>query len=120
MSAPKDTDELYLDIQSLENSIDEVKAMMDKALESALKVARREMVLAMFDLLGRAMRDAPIEYGDLRGSGLVLFGDEQLAHTESGEDEGSVQLVKDKPISISMFNFTNYLKDISGKVVFNK
>jgi hypothetical protein len=115
----KRTDDIYIDIQKLENSIDEVKKMMDKSLQIALKAARRETVLAMFDLLGRAMRDAPVEFGDLRGSGLIFFNSEQIGHTESNVS-GNGQVVKDKSVNISMFNFTGYLKEINGRVAFNK
>lgn len=114
----QEMDDLYIDVQKLERSIDDVKDMMDKALKVALRAAREEMILSMFDLLGRAMRDAPVEFGDLRGSGLILFGDAQMAHTEA--DGESVQLVRDKPVDISAFSFSNYLKEISGIVVFDR
>lgn len=39
------------------------------------------------DLLGKAVRDAPVDTGDLRGSGTAAFGDNVIAE---GTKEGSV------------------------------
>jgi len=112
----KDPKLFELDLRELEESVERVKKGLEKAGETAYNAAKKEMINIIFDILGEAMRRAPVDQGTLRGSGLANLNGKQVAHTENTA-ESTARLIKDfKAGSISL---NKLLKEINGEVVFN-
>lgn len=105
-----------LDVEKMDEDIKRVQKALDKAENVALKAAKEEVVAIVFDLLGEAMRRAPVKTGYLRGSGIAKVNDDQIAHTESS-GQGKANLVNDfKKGKISLQQFVD---ELMGEVVFN-
>ena len=105
-----------LDLKELEESVERVKKGLEKAGETAYQAAKNEMINIIFDLLGEAMRRAPVKDGTLRGSGLAKVNDTQVAHTEK-TGTGAAQVIED--FKAGRISLEKMINDLSGEVVFN-
>jgi hypothetical protein len=68
---------------------------IQKQLDDKLYAANRELLEFAEMVCGEAARRAPVEFGDLRGSFVVIVNGEQWMHTVSDAD-GGVQIVHDR------------------------
>jgi len=112
----KDEPLFELDIEKLEKDIERVQKGLEKAEEIAIQAAIDEMVNIVYDLLGEGMRRAPVDEGTLRGSGLAIVNEDQVAHTEK-VSEGTAQLIKD--YQAGNVSLQRLMNELIGEVVFN-
>ena len=105
-----------LDLKEMEESVERVKKGLDKGGDIAFDAAKKEMINIVFDLLGEGMRRAPVDEGTLRGSGIAIVNDNQVAHTEK-TGGGTADIIKDfKAGNISL---QQMMDELMGEVVFN-
>lgn len=72
-----------------------IKAKMDRVITSVNNAPFRAIIDIAIDWLGRAVEKAPLDTGDLRGSGYVLVNGELIAH---GNDDGSTTILSEPNI----------------------
>lgn len=112
----KDNSLFELDIERMEKDIKRVQKSLDRAEDIALKAAKKELISIVFDLLGEAMRKAPVQTGHLRGSGVAKVNDDQVGHTEN-TGQKQANLVNDfKSGKISLQKF---IDELIGEVAFD-
>lgn len=111
----KDKTIFELDVEELEKSVKETEKALERAGEMIFKAARGEMVKIVFDLLGRAMRRAPVREGYLRGSGLAKIDKAKVAHTEKAGE--TARVVKD--YLQGRTGLEKFIDELVGEVVFN-
>lgn len=67
----------------------EVQRNLARLVDELGKAAAEGVEDAALDLLGRAVRDAPVDTGDLRGSGSVTFDGQVIAR---GDKSGTIRV----------------------------
>lgn len=73
-------------VEGIDNVIRNINRQIGKMKEVSVKGVED----VGLDLLGKAVRDAPVDTGDLRGSGSVSFGDNVIAE---GDEDGNIDIV---------------------------
>jgi len=81
----------------------QVERNISKVIGGIGSAARKGVTESALDLTRRSVRDAPVDKGDLRGSGHARFGDTEIA---KGQADGSVRRTgtapKDGPIEATV------------------
>jgi len=67
----------------------EVQRNLARLIDELGQAATEGVEDAALDLLGRAVRDAPVDTGDLRGSGSVIFDGQVIAR---GDKSGTIRV----------------------------
>ena len=73
-------------VEGIDNVIRNINRQIGKMKEVSVKGVED----VGLDLLGKAVRDAPVDTGDLRGSGTAAFGDNVIAE---GDEDGNIDIV---------------------------
>jgi hypothetical protein len=76
-----------VEVLAVVEGIDKVARNINRQLEKMKEVSIEGLEEVGLDLLGKAVRQAPVDTGDLRGSGSVSFGGNVIAQ---GTKEGGV------------------------------
>jgi hypothetical protein len=84
------SNEKLFDFSIAWEGIDEVLNNLDNAVDEVIEAAEKGLTDDVLMLLGDAVRDAPIEVGDLRGSGHADMGGVTIA---KGNKNGGIDVV---------------------------
>lgn len=109
---------LELDIKMMEDGVESIKKELDKLENEMIQLIIDEMVDFSYGVLGIAMRHAPKDTGNLRGSGIATIEKTKVAHTE--KDEGSeygAKLIRD--LKSGGITLKKFMKEFAGELVFN-
>lgn len=109
---------LELDIKMMEDGVESIKKELDKLENEMIQLIIDEMVDFSYGVLGIAMRHAPKDTGNLRGSGIATIAKTKVAHTEKDEgSEAGAKLIKD--LKSGGITLKKFMKAYAGELVFN-
>lgn len=111
-------DFLEFDFELLERDVKRVQNALDKITNEMIQLMVDELVEFAYGVMGIAMRHAPKETGNLRGSAIATIESTQVAHTEKDENsEYGAKAIRD--LKKGFITLEEFLHAYSGAIIFN-